>query len=814
MQTHILVVEDEPDLEFLITRKFRRRIREGHYLFSFADNGAEALRVLAAHQDIYVVMSDIRMPVMDGLTLLNELNTHYPLLRAIIISAYGDIRNIRTAMNRGAYDFLTKPIDFTDLEATLNKTITHVQQLLHEVSARKKSEEQVLQLKKAVENMQLGVTVSDLQGRIIYTNPAEARMHGYAVADLLGADIGILAPPNLRQSVTMDEVKQWKGSVRESLNVRKDGSIFPVWLMSEIVRDADGEPTAFVTSCEDITGRKQADEELRKHRDHLEELVKERTIELTTANTNLQQEIGERKRAERALQHAKESAEDARRNAEDAQKIAEDARTAAEDANRAKSDFLANMSHELRTPLNGILGYTQILKRDLTLVEQQQDAVAVIHRSGEHLLMMINDILDLSKIEARKMDLEPHDFRLTEVLKTIVEIAKVRADQKGITLEYLLDPEIPRSVHGDEKRLRQILLNLLSNAVKFTLHGSVVFRVTRLDSAQLIKSAADVAAQRRVQIRFAVQDSGIGIPPDHLENIFAAFHQVRDERVYTEGTGLGLAISQRLVRMMGGQLAVESDVNLGSTFRFEISFPIIEETVHADDERHPQAHIIGIQGDPPTALLADDNPTNLAVLRDVLKPLGFQVLEAVNGKELVEKACARHPDLLLVDLVMPVMDGLEAVRRIRQHPALRDTAIIAISASVSPERERESLEAGCNAFLAKPFQVEALLQRIQQQMNIAWLYQEPESVSSDSAPSSTGSGTVSGELEYPPPQEDLRQLYDIAMIGQITKLRRTLDRIDAQDERYHTFVTNIRQLAKEFQIEAIQAYIERFLDGE
>lgn len=301
MPIKILVVEDEPDLKFLIERRFRKRIRTGELQFLFAENGREALEQLQIHQDVYVVLADINMPQMDGFSLLRELNERYPLLPTIIISAYSSMQNIRTAMNWGAYDFLPKPVNFEDLEVTINRTIRHVQQLMNEITERKKAEKQVLQLEKAVENMQLGVTISDLDGKIIYTNPADAKMHGWQVDELLGKDVGVLAPPPLRQPITLEQIKKWKGLVRESINIRKDGSTFPVWLMSEIVRDVSGEPTAIVTSCEDISGRKQAEEELKKHREHLEELIKERTAELIRANELLHEEILERKRAESEL---------------------------------------------------------------------------------------------------------------------------------------------------------------------------------------------------------------------------------------------------------------------------------------------------------------------------------------------------------------------------------------------------------------------------------------------------------------------------------------------------------------------------------
>lgn len=301
MAITILAVDDEPDLEFLLRQRLRKRIQAGEFEFLFANNGLEALEQLESHPDVAVVLADINMPRMDGLELLNQMTERYPLVRTIIISAYGDMKNIRAAMNRGAYDFLLKPIDFTDLEITLNRTIEHVQAIMADIAKREAVENKLLQLKKAVENMQLGVTVIDLNGKIRYTNPAEARMHGYTQEELLGKDIGIFAPPDLRQPMTLDQIKRWKGLIRESINMRSDGSRFPVWLMSEIVKDANDEPTAIVTSCEDITERKRAEAELARHREHLEELVRERTSELTSANEHLQQEIAERRKIEQEL---------------------------------------------------------------------------------------------------------------------------------------------------------------------------------------------------------------------------------------------------------------------------------------------------------------------------------------------------------------------------------------------------------------------------------------------------------------------------------------------------------------------------------
>jgi len=900
MSTKILVVEDEPDLEFLISRKFRKRIRARELQFVFAGNGVEALKQLEANPDVYVVLSDIRMPEMDGLTLLTHLREQYPLLCTIMVSAYGDMKNIRTAMNRGAYDFLTKPIDFNDLEITLDKTIQYVQQVMDELAERKKVEKQLIQLKKAVENMQLGVTVTDLDGKIIYTNPAEAEMHGWQVDELLGKDVGVFAPHGLRRPMTLEEIKQLKGLVRESVNARKDGSTFPVWLMSEIVRDIDGEPTAIVTSCEDITERKRADEALRESEAKYRELVQNansciiritpqgritffnefaqsffgyseddilgenvmRTISPDTDSASIDlvemiegimrypqrymnnesehvrrngervwmawtnkaicdntgrlveilcvgNDITERKAMEEELRKHRDHLEELvkERTAELKQ-----AKETAESANRAKSDFLANMSHELRTPLNGILGYTQILKRDSSLTDRQHDGINVIHRSGEHLLMMINDILDLSKIEARKMDLELVDFHLPDVLKMIVEIARIRAEQKGITFEYHAAPELPKGVRGDETRLRQILLNLLSNAVKFTIEGGVVFRVdVRNNHFSDVKSKS--AKALTTNIRFEVKDTGIGIPPAHIEKIFSAFHQVGDKRIQAEGTGLGLAISQRLVRMMGGKLSVKSRVGQGSMFWFEIDLPVIDERLFESRVHHKRRNIVGFKG-PSTdsrqttykILIVDDKETNRGVLKDMFEPLGFDIVEAVDGRDMLDKATTYHPDLILADLVMPVMDGLEAVRRLRNLPDLNDVVVIAISASVSEQKKQESLEAGFNEFLAKPFQVEDLLNLIRVYLKLDWIYED--GIRDEQRE------RFSLEPIIPPPQEELTDLYKIAMIGQITKLRKHVNNIEATDPKFIPFAARIRQFAKEFQIEEIQEFIQQYMKNE
>ena len=644
--------------------------------------------------------------------------------------------------------------------------------------------EQLRQLEQAVENMQLGLTIANLEGKIIYVNQTEAELHGYAKEELLGKDVNLLAPPELRKPLTVRQIREWKGLIRESRNVRKDGSEFPVWLMSEVVKNVEGEPCAIVTSCEDITERKAIEAERGKYRDHLEELVTERTVELTTANAQLQQEIAERTRAEGELQSAKD---------------------AAESANRAKSDFLANMSHELRTPLNGILGYTQILKNDQSLQERQRHAIDVIHRSAEHLLMMISDILDLSKIEARKMTLELADFRLPEMLDTLVEIAKIRADQHHILFNYHPDPALPRVVQADEKRLRQVLLNLLGNATKFTREGQVIFQVALLP--RNASDAPDVKYYKQ-PMRFVVEDTGIGISPEHIHQIFSAFHQIRDTRFYSEGTGLGLAISQQLVRLMGGELRVESVEGAGSTFWFDLELDALAQGDAPQASVPAAPRIIGYAGERQTMLIVDDNETNRAVLQDLFLPLGFQVFEAANGAEALTMAAQYAPQIVLMDMIMPIMDGGEATRRLRRMPGMERVVIIAISASISDERQDECLCAGCQAFVSKPFRLKTLFNVLSEYAGIEWIYGEPEAEPRESAQPLYGSEE---RLSVPPPEE-LERLHQLAKAGMITRLRKELDRLAEQHPASREFLGTIRDLLKEFQIEKMQRFIHAHIE--
>jgi signal transduction histidine kinase/CheY-like chemotaxis protein len=476
-----------------------------------------------------------------------------------------------------------------------------------------------------------------------------------------------------------------------------------------------------------------------------------------------------------------------------------EAKEKADTANQAKSEFLANMSHELRTPLNGILGYAQILQNGEPLTERGKKGMDIISQCGNHLLNLINDVLDLAKIEARKMELYPSDVYFPAFIEGIAEMMRVRASQKGIPFTYEPDSDLPTGITVDEKRLRQVLINLLGNAIKFTDEGGVMFRVKthKLETATY-------------QIRFEVEDKGVGISPSGLKKIFQPFEQVGDVKKQAEGTGLGLAISQQIVSLMGNTINVESQIGKGSTFWFEVELPEAKEWA-ASLRTTQKGKIVGFKGSQRLLLVVDDRWENRSVLVSLLEPLGFGVIDVSNGREGLAKANEIRPDLIITDLMMPEMNGYEMLRQLREIPELKDIPAIASSASVFESNQNESITAGADAFLPKPVEAQALLKLLEKYLNLEWIYEEnslavePKLVNSQEMSSSTPKEIV------PPTDEVLSQLHTLALQGRLMAMEQHLKTLEKVDEKYHPFIQEVRQYADNFQTEKIRTFLEQYL---
>ncbi len=527
MLSKILIVDDEPDLEELIRQKFRRKIASGEYQFEFAHNGIQALDKINADGQFSLVFTDINMPEMDGLSLLSKISELDPAFKTIVVSAYGDMENIRTAMNRGAFDFLTKPIDFSDFETTLTKSIIEYNKIIE----------------------------------------------------------GINAKENL-------------------INAKLD---------------------------------------------------KER----------------------------------------------------AEQSEKFKQQFLSNMSHEIRTPLNAIKGMTLMLLKENLKTEQQRN-LEIIRKSTDNLIVIINDILDMSKIEAGKLELEKIDFSPVETIQNVYELLRFKADEKKLNFYIKPDIDLPPAIIGDPVRLGQVLMNLAGNSIKFTESGSVTLET------KLISKTNDLAT-----VEFSVSDTGIGMTPEQLAKVFESFSQASKE-TYRKfgGTGLGLTISKSLVELMGGQLSVKSNYGEGTTFFFSASF-------HIGDELKLESKTRGIIEIPEIKniriLLFEDNLFNQIAAEQILNSAinGLTLDIAENGYAGFEKLKNQDYDIVLMDIQMPELDGYQTTVKIRAEieGTRKNIPIMAMTANALKEETKKCIEVGMDDFITKPFEPSDLLIKISKLLN-------------------------------------------------------------------------------------------------
>jgi PAS domain S-box-containing protein len=542
--------------------------------------------------------------------------------------------------------------------------------------ARRRAIEQAHQEEERRENetafsaMAEGAVITDAQGSILWVNDAFCSIYGYRREEVIGQNPRILKSGRHDAAFYQDFWQQlkttghWRG---ELWNRRKTGEVFPEEISVQALRGPDGRITRYISIFSDITERKRNEEELQKYRQHLEELVRQRTEELTVA------------------------------------------RDEAEAANRSKSIFLANMSHELRTPLNAVIGFSQLMDRDPGLSPAQRRNLEIINSSGNHLLTLINDVLELSKIESGKAGLVADEVAIGDLLRQVVAMMRVRAEQAGLALR-LECAGLPPVVLLDAVKLRQVLLNLLSNAIKFTPAGEVV-----------VKAEGVGLPGGQARIEFSVRDTGVGIADEDRERIFQPFEQA-GIRHHQAGTGLGLTISRQYVQMMGGELTVMSVVNRGSTFRFAVVVPL----GHAAVAKSEHGCVVGIA---PAdrgrrVLVVDDVAEARLLVRSLLEPLGFLVTEAEDGAQVEAMVESFRPELMFLDWRLPHVDGLAATRRIRARQDIEQPRIIILTANVLDGSRQEALAAGANDFMGKPFDEDQFYRRIEEQLALRFIREE------------------------------------------------------------------------------------------
>ena len=460
-------------------------------------------------------------------------------------------------------------------------------------------------------------------------------------------------------------------------------------------------------------------------------------------------------------------------------------RDRAEQANRAKSIFLANMSHEIRTPMNAILGYAQLLQRNQGLDSETRQTLQTINASGEHLLGLINDILDMSRIEAGKLELAENEFDPYAMIGDLKAMFSQRAAARGLALRVSVDDQVPGRIHADQGKLRQILINLLGNALKFTHQGSVTMA---------LNVSEPPSQPGHSRIRFTLTDSGEGIAEHRINSIFNAFEQA-DAAQRAGGTGLGLAISREMAQLMGGELSAVSTLGEGSRFVLEIPVRVLGGAVRKPQS---QADITGIRAGQtvPEILVVDDNPENRELLISALEPLGFTLLEAEDGIAAVELVQQKQPGILLMDVVMPRLSGIEACRRIRGIADIRQPLIIAITASATLESNNDILDAGADLVLHKPVRLDSLLQALEQQTGLEFEY---------ASAASAAVGAV-----QPAPRADAidagcrQSILACLDVGDMNGLRAQVEQLRAADESVARYLA---ALVSDYQLEAIRTFL-------
>jgi len=626
--------------------------------------------------------------------------------------------------------------------------ITQVIVTFVDITERKLAERLLTEYAAIVESTDDAIVGKTLDGIITSWNKGAERILGYRADEIVGHSILTLIPED-RQDEEQEIVEKIRRgeSVRHYETVRrcKDGHLIDISVTVSPLKNSQGQIVGASKIARDITLRKRADDELRRYKDQLEETVQSRTAELLLA------------------------------------------RDSAEAANKAKSMFLANMSHELRTPLNAILGFSSLMRREPDITASQQEKLDIINRSGEHLLALINDVLEMAKIEAGHVKLEVIPFDLGIMIRDVVDMMRLRAEEKGLRLLLDQTSEFPRHIRGDKARLRQILVNLVGNAIKFTDMGGVTIRL-------------GVKQNHRQHLLIEVEDSGPGIGQEDQWRIFTSFVQLA-KGAEQKGTGLGLTITRQILELMGGSISVESTLGKGSLFRIDLPVELAAPAEVPAAIGLETGEVVGLIPGHPLyrILIAEDQQENALLLTRLMNDIGLETKVAENGEQCVRLFQDWHPDFIWMDGQMPVMDGMEAARRIRDLPGGHKAKIVAVSASAFKEQQTAMLAAGMDDLVRKPYRFGEVYDCLSRHLGLKYVYRYDTAVN------------TSIEPLIVPPKGDIQTLHELARLGDMREILRYTDHIAAIDQRYHPFADRLRRLVKGFQSKAILALVEEYL---
>ena len=776
----IVCIDDEADVLNSLKIELKKAIGD-RCIIETAQGGEDALELLtdlqADEHEIALVVSDYIMPDIKGDELLQIIHERSPNTLKIMLTGQADLEAVSHAIKYAKlYRYIPKPWQKEDLKLTVVEAVHSYlqdQKLANEVIKGREANKQLQianealsasesRLNQFLAALPVGVSVYNPDGSIAYIN--------HAAHELLDADTG------LTDSLVLNTVEQLVASSQfydsesdrlyfpenfpilralqgefvkvNEVEILQYGLTITLEICARPIFDSNGNIVFAIAVIQDISQRKELENFLSNYQHTLEAEIVDRTEQLQKAAF------------------------------------------AAEAANRAKSTFLANMSHELRTPLNAILGFTQIVEPSPNLTADDRENIRIIYRSGEHLLTLINQALDLAKIEAGRMTLFPTNFDLYCLLDDLQEMFDLRAKNQDLQLLFHCEADIPQYVRTDEVKLRQVLINLLSNAMKFTKIGGVSVRVRRklegISAGDSIANLAEISEEGEIVsplknstdselgasnypenqrissqsesellaitdnlnissslfLEFEIEDTGVGIAPEELGNLFQAFVQTASGQKAQQGTGLGLTISREFVRLMGGNITVESQLERGTIFRFEIEVSAVDAAAISTPKVIRE--VIGLEPDQPyyRILIVDDRTDNRKLLVKMLSALGFAVEEASNGREAVEMWENWQPHLIFMDLRMPVMDGYEATIEIRSRIQRRmeeeqgeenmdipdsevlNPKIIALTASTHEDKRSFSLLVGCDDFIRKPFRKTDIFDTLSKHLGVSYIYSD------------------------------------------------------------------------------------------